>query len=92
MRVLEHHFQEIHHSLTHATVTATLGYDPATYDSQQIPLPVDDLKKAYGFAHLYYNKSKRHVQRTVDQLNFSHIYFGLRGSIPDLETLAATID
>ena len=91
--IAEHyHFQEMHPSLTHATVTATLGYDPATFDSQEIPLPVDDLKKAYGVAHLYYNKSKRHLQRTVEKLNFAHIYFNLRDSIPDLKTLAATID
>lgn len=91
--IAEHyHFQTMHPSLTHASVTATLGYDPATCDSQQIPHPVEDLKKVYCLAQLGYNKSKWHVQRTVNQLNYAHIYFDLRGSIPDLETLAATID
>jgi hypothetical protein len=87
-----HHFQEMHPSLTHDSVTASLGYDPATYDSQRIPQPAVDLKKVYCLAQLGYNKSKRHVERTVEKLNYAHIYFNLRQSIPDLETLVATID
>ena len=86
------HFSNMHAALTHQAVTAALGYDPATHDVQLIPQPVDDLRTAYNLAGFGYNKSARHVQRTIGFLDYAQIYLSMHNRIPDLETLAACLD
>jgi hypothetical protein len=91
--IAEHnHFPRLHTALSLPAVTAAIGYDPQTHDVQLIPHPADDLKKAYMLAGLGYNKSARHVQRTVANLDYAHIYLHLPARLPGLKVLAECLD
>jgi len=91
--IAEHtHFSRLHPSLTAAVVNAALGYDPSVHDVQLIPHPSRDLRNAYAQAHLGYNKSRAHVQRTVQVLDYASFYLHLTTRLPDLQSLVRCID
>ena len=77
--ICEHtHFQRRDKRLTHARITAELGYDPSAHDVQTIPSPANDLKAAYSIARLLYNKSRKTIQRVVEHLDYARVYLEMR--------------
>lgn len=91
--IAEHsHFARIDARLDAVTVVGALGYDPATQDMQLVVHPSEDLKRVYMTVSLGYNKSKRHVQRTVGALDYANVYLKMPSRFPDIGTLVASID
>jgi hypothetical protein len=86
------HFFRLDGRLTLAAVNAALGYDLSVHDMQQISHPSADLRIAYGLVGLGYNKSRKHVQRTVGVLDYARYYLELPARIPDLQALINGID
>jgi hypothetical protein len=86
------HFIRLHSGLTLAAVRTELGYDPSTHDVQLVPNPAADLRKGYNLVGLGYNKSRAHVQRTLNVLDFILYYMVLPVRIPDLKALVDCID
>ena len=54
--------------------------------------PSDDLNKIYMLANIAWNKSIQKVEKTVECLDFSHIYLNLRHRIEKLNDLVSIID
>src|SRR4051812_2422428 len=54
------HFPRMHASLTPASVSAVLGYDPCTIDVSTIAWPCGDLRNIYASAGMRYSKSRWH--------------------------------
>ena len=91
--IAEHtHFPRMHATLTHSTVCGKLGYDPSTHDVTTIGHPCSDLRAVYALAGLPYNKSRRHVERTVNELLYENIYEHVKNRIADLNRLIEIID
>lgn len=86
------HYPHIHPNLTHSVATAHFSFDPSTYDVQLIPSPCDTLRSFYMLEHKGYNKSRKHRERTVDVLDYAHLYLGVAPRIPDFANLVRTID
>lgn len=86
------HFPRMHEALVPAVVTDALGYDPAIHDITTIAWPCGDLRRAYGVAHLSYNKSRAHVERTVNELSYEEVYLHLRHRLSDLDSLITAFE
>lgn len=86
------HFFRMHSLLIPSAVNAALGYDPSTHDVQTVAHPAEDLDRAYRVAGLSYNKSRKHVQRTVQVISYASVYLEVPRRIPDLQTLVDCID
>lgn len=86
------HFWRVNSSLTHQVVCDTLGYDPSKYDVRDIDVPSQHIQRVYSVAGIGYNKSRRHVERTVQSLDYAITYLELTRRIPDLDTLVSCID
>jgi len=86
------HFPKIHSTLTPATVTAQLGYDPETFDIEQRLNPADDLRRVYTSAGRGYNKSRLHAERTVNVLDYGAVYLTLKDRFADLANLVAYLN
>jgi hypothetical protein len=91
--IAEHtHFARMHANLTHPTICGKLGYDPSTHDVTTIAHPCSDLRAVYGLVGLGYGKSRRHVERTVNELFYEQIYVSVKPRIADLNRLIDIID
>ena len=86
------HFPHIHACLTPPAVTAALGYDPSAHDVTTIAWPCQDIRTAYALAGRGYNKSRRHVERTVGVLSYEDVYMNLRKRIVDLDSLIMQLE
>ena len=86
------HFAQCHPSLTLDMVIASLGYDPCTHDLQSVNEPCEDLRRAYTLAGSGYNKSRAHVQATVEALDFATVYLDLPTRFPDFASLIVSIE
>ncbi len=91
--IAEHtHFPRMDANLSHAVVSAHLGYDPSTHDVETIAHPCGDLRSVYALAGLGYNKSRRHTERTVNELMYENIYENVKVRIADLDRFIGLID
>jgi hypothetical protein len=86
------HFQRLDPTLTPAAIRHALGFDPTAEDMQLRRRPSADLNDAYHLVGLAYQKSGRHIQRTVDIIDYSHLYLGMSCRLPDLDALNAALD
>lgn len=76
--ISEHtHFPRIRPALTCERISAALGFDPRSDDSEDLEHPSENLHLMYGLVGLAYRKSHRHVERTVDALDYAEVYVGL---------------
>ncbi len=84
------HFEKIHPELNSQLIMDSLGFDPRTFVVSDRTHPSQDLQHSYSLKGVVYDKYS--VQNTVDKLDFAFIYGELVGSIPELATLAGTVD
>jgi len=91
--IAEHtHFERIGNELTLERIRAEIGFDPSTDDIQSRDHPAEDLHSIYGLIGLAYKKSKVHVQRTVNVLDYETIYLELGQKFEDLQRLVDHLD
>lgn len=91
--IAEHtHFERIHDELTTGRIHAEMGFDPAVDDVHLRDHPAEDLHKIYRSVGLAYQKTKAHVERTVDLLDYARVYLDLGQRFGDLQNLTDHID
>jgi len=91
--VAEHtHFGRIHNELTAHRIREEMGFDPAVEDVQSRDHPAEDLHEIYHLVRLAYNKTKTHIQRTVNCLDYTAVYLELGQRFDDLQNLMDRVD
>lgn len=75
------HFLKIDPSLTPANIKALMGFDPSIDDMESRVHPAEDLNSIYRSVGLSYKKSKTDVERTVQAIDYTRIYFDLHAVI-----------
>jgi hypothetical protein len=86
------HFTKIHPDLTCERIKAAKGFDPSTDDMQLRPHPKGDLIEIYHLVGMGYGKRRKHIQRTIDDLDYGRFYLDLTDKFPDLKLLTVSID
>jgi hypothetical protein len=86
------HFARIDSRLIPSVVCGQLGYDPESFDIEQRPDPADDLRGVYDQVSKGYNKSRKHVERTVNVLSYEAVYLILGSRFSDLANLIAHLN
>jgi len=71
--VEDEHYPAIHPELTAALINEKLTFDTATVVAEDIDAPAQTLHDAYQLKGRAYHKSRTHVQRTVNALNYSRL-------------------
>jgi hypothetical protein len=86
------HYPSIHPNLTSELIKTNLGIDPATVPAESIAHPSAILHDAYQLQGRAYHKSKRHVQRTVNALDYARLNFELATRIASLGELCYQVN
>lgn len=86
------HFQRLNSRLTMQLIKAGLGFDPEKDDMQSRNNPASDLHDAYQLVGFAYTKRKDRVERTVDKLDYAHLYVEIRPRLPDLDNFIGAIE
>jgi len=86
------HFERIDAKLTPIVIQGALGFDPVSDDLQLRPNPAVDLHAAYQLVGRAYRKSKTQIQRTVEVIDYAHLYLGMPARLPDLDALNAALN
>ena len=86
------HFPRLDPKLTPTVIFHRLGFNPQTDDMQLRRHPASDLNDAYHIVGRAYDKSKKRIEKTVDLLDYAHLYLGMNGRLPDLDALNASLD
>lgn len=84
------HFSRIDPSITVQSIKASLGFDPENDPLEQRTDPAKDLDACYRLGGKSY--SKRHVDITVNALDYANLYLELRKKIHYLNVLTSEID
>lgn len=85
------HFNQIRQDLTMDLICTKLGFDPSVDDMQNREHPANDLENAYFLVLLNYHKTRAHVERTVDAIDFPSITTDVANKFRDLERLIELI-
>lgn len=85
------HFSRVDDSLTLNRVKEALEFDPSSDDVELRPRPSEDLATAYGLAGLLYEKTAKHIQRTVDALDYRELFSRLPSRVPSLKPLTEAL-
>jgi len=85
------HFSRIHASLTIERIQQEFGFDPVNDDMQLRDHPSKDLEDIYFLETINYHKTRQHVERTVNSLDFSIVQNELATRIDDLENLVRLV-
>jgi hypothetical protein len=89
----ETHFQKIDARLTTNFINTNYSLDPSTYNTELLLNPALDLHKIYKLVNkAYSNKKKSRIARTVNNLDYSNIYFTVKDRIRSLNQLVTEID
>lgn len=86
------HYVKIHKDLNPILIHANLGFNPESDDMQLRDAPSIDLQNCYRLVNEDYSKDGAIVQRTIDSLDYSNIYYKLKDNIPHLERLIVNLD
>ena len=69
------HFNRIDGNLTPEKIHSTLAFHPENDDMELRETPAEDLNRSYQIAGKSYGKDKNKVERTINALDFSQMYF-----------------
>ena len=56
------------------------------------PHPASDLNGAYQIVGRAYKKSGKKIQKTINILDYAHLFLGMTGRLPDLDALNGSLD
>lgn len=91
--IQEHtHFHRIDSRIDTTAFKSKFGFDPATESAETIPNPADLLHRIYGSVGNAYKKTRAHVQRTVDVLDYAVLYADCVDRLPHLREFGAHLD
>ena len=86
------HYARIDAGLDYSKFKGAFGFDPTADSAESIPWPSDLLHRIYRSVGKAYNKTRGHVQRTVNVLDYGEMYLTFPGKLPHLRELIAHID
>jgi hypothetical protein len=86
------HFPTINPALNEALIFTSLGFNPANDDLSLRPDPANDLDQAYKLVGEGYDKTRAHIERTVNNLDYSNVYFETSKRFSDLGVLTGSIE
>jgi hypothetical protein len=86
------HFQRISPNLDSKTISTFLGYDLKQYNTEMIDAPADTLNLIYSLANEKYEKTKESIDRTIEAIDYSEIYFESRKRIKSLDELILSFE
>lgn len=86
------HYPRISTNLNEVLIAKILGFDINSSDFESFEHPSETLNSIYKLVGFAYRKSKRHVDRTVNSLDYENIYFELKNSLGSLNELISYID
>lgn len=86
------HYQKISPQLTADRVRDISGFDPQVDSAESLPEPAKTLKSIYNSAGRGYDKSRAHVQRTVDALDIELLCITASPLIPSFASLYGDLD
>ena len=85
------HFPRIHTSLTIERIHQQFGFHPANDDMQLRDRPSKDLEDIYFLETINYHKTRQHVERTVNSLDFSIVQNEVANNFDDLGNLVTLL-
>ncbi|NNJ83867.1 MAG: hypothetical protein HKP13_02855, partial [Gammaproteobacteria bacterium] len=86
------HFLRIHPKLSTERIRREFDFDPANDDMALRDRPAEDLENIYFLEAIPYHKTREHVGRTVNSLDFSIIQNQVATKISDLGKLVRVIE
>jgi len=86
------HFSKLDDRLTTDYIKCECGIDPCIDDMTLLPNPAVNMKEIYELVGKHYTKNKKHVEHTVECLDYANIYLTLRSQIAKLNELIVEID
>lgn len=86
------HFEKINASLDPVTITNYLGYDLKSHNTELIDAPAECLNNIYNLCGEKYEKNKVSIDRTVEAIDYSEIYFESRKRIKSLDDLILSFE
>lgn len=88
----ENHYQHIDASLTVEEIVKNVGFNPATDNAELIDFPTALLKKIYQLSGKTYTKSRKHVERTVNVLDYENVYVNLPNKLEHFKIFLGHLD
>lgn len=88
----QNHYPKIHPDLNATLISNSLGFNPVSDDMQLREIPSSDLNNIYNLKGISYTKDDVIVDRTINSLDYSNIYYNLKGNIKHLESLINNLD
>lgn len=86
------HFAQIDSELDLAKIFSELNLDLESIHVEDIEHPSQTLHAAYNLVGKAYTKNKKHVERTIDALDYENIYLQLIDNLNSLKQLVDDID
>ncbi|MFV0166618.1 DUF4276 family protein [Empedobacter falsenii] len=86
------HFIKVNPCFDSKNVKSLLGFDLKNYNTELIDAPADTLNKIYGLCGETYEKTKESIDRTVEAIDYSEIYFESRKRIKSLDDLILSFE
>lgn len=91
--IAEHlHFEKIDRKLTHSLIKSNLSHDLLFDDIEKIHHPAEELNRMYSLVGKRYNKKASGISRTVNVLDYSHLYLTLDKRVKYLKKLIGHVD
>ncbi len=86
------HYPHIHQELTVELIRARLQIDTTTVAAESIADPADTLHRIYQIKGKAYRKTRAHVHRTVDALDYERLYCEISVKVAALGDLCGHLD
>jgi hypothetical protein len=86
------HLAKLDRPVALADVIAQLGFDPSVDNMEDRAHPAEDLHNVYRLVGYAYKKRSTQVERTVNALDYTHLYLTLPARMPSVHELVAALD
>jgi Domain of unknown function (DUF4276) len=86
------HYKCIDNRLTNTHIQKNIGFDPCNDDMTLLTHPSENLRNIYQLVGKTYSKNKKHVERTVECLDYANLYLNVSPNISKLNSLITRID
>lgn len=86
------HYQKIGLGLTKDVVRARLGFDPDNDSAEMIDHPSEFLDQAYQIVGKRYQKTQKHIARTVNAIDYARMFMFVPQKCPALGKLIEPIE
>jgi len=88
----ENHYATIDSKLTIDYIKNNYCFDPSIYNTELRDEPTNDLIKIYQLVGKSYTKTKSHIDRTINSLDYDNVYLNVRNRVNALNELVTEID